>query len=85
MHEIVNGIEKIDKEDLVLVTEEAGRTRGHVKKIRMIQCVNDIEQYSFPNRTVEKWNALSDEVVTAHNVHSFKEKLDMWRYGDRTL
>ncbi|MPC69702.1 hypothetical protein E2C01_063933 [Portunus trituberculatus] len=28
MYKIINGIEKIDKEDLVLVTEEDGRTRG---------------------------------------------------------
>ncbi|MPC46505.1 hypothetical protein E2C01_040225 [Portunus trituberculatus] len=34
---------------------------------------------------VEKWNALSDEVVTAHNEHNFKEKLDKWRHGDWTL
>ena len=34
-------LNKIDKEDLVLVTED-GRTRGHVKKIRMRQCVKDI-------------------------------------------
>ncbi|MPC23218.1 hypothetical protein E2C01_016258 [Portunus trituberculatus] len=38
MYKIVNDIEKIDKEDLVLVTEEDGRTRGHVK-IRMRRCV----------------------------------------------
>ncbi|MPC32479.1 hypothetical protein E2C01_025790 [Portunus trituberculatus] len=36
MYKIVNGIEKIHKEDLVLVTED-GRTRGHEKKIRMRQ------------------------------------------------
>ncbi|MPC23217.1 hypothetical protein E2C01_016258 [Portunus trituberculatus] len=78
MYKIVNDIEKIDKEDLVLVTEEDGRTRGHVK-IRMRQCVKDIGKYSFPHRTVEKWNALNNEVVTAHNVHNFKEKLDKWR------
>ncbi|MPC48451.1 hypothetical protein E2C01_042224 [Portunus trituberculatus] len=79
------GIENIDKEDMVLVTEEAGRTRGQAKKIRKRQRVKDIEKYSFPHRMVEKWNALSDEVVTAHSVHSFKKKLDKWRYGDRTL
>ncbi|MPC87084.1 hypothetical protein E2C01_081934 [Portunus trituberculatus] len=42
MYKIVNGIEKIDKEDLVLVTEEAKSTRGCVKMI------------SFPHRMVEK-------------------------------
>ncbi|MPC25582.1 hypothetical protein E2C01_018700 [Portunus trituberculatus] len=51
----------------------------------MRQCVKDIGKCSFPHRTVEKWNALDNEVVTAHNVHNFKEKLDKWRYGDRTL
>ncbi|MPC10800.1 hypothetical protein E2C01_003441 [Portunus trituberculatus] len=59
MYKIVNGIEKIDKEDLVLVTEDR-RTRGHVKQIRMRQCVKDIGKYSFPYRTVEKWNALNN-------------------------
>ncbi|MPC16284.1 hypothetical protein E2C01_009105 [Portunus trituberculatus] len=39
MYKIVNSIEKIDKEDLVLVTEEDKRARGHVKKVRMRQCV----------------------------------------------
>ncbi|MPC33356.1 hypothetical protein E2C01_026704 [Portunus trituberculatus] len=74
MYKIVNDIEKIDKQDLVLVIEEAGRTRGHVKKIRKRQCVKDIGKCSFPHRKVEKWNALNDEVVAAHNVNSFKEK-----------
>ncbi|MPC56812.1 hypothetical protein E2C01_050778 [Portunus trituberculatus] len=59
MYKIVNGIEKTDKEDLVLVTEEDRRTRGHVN-IRMRQCVKDIGKDSFPHRTVEKWNALSE-------------------------
>ena len=85
MYKIVNGIEKIGKEDLVLVTEEDRRTRCLVKKIRTRQCVKDIEKYSFPHRMVEKWNALNNEVVTAHNVHKFKEKLDEWRHGKRTL
>ncbi|MPC38374.1 hypothetical protein E2C01_031880 [Portunus trituberculatus] len=74
LYKIVNDIEKIGKEDLVLLTDEDGRTRGHVKKIKKRQCVKDIGKNSFPHRTVEKWNALNDEVVAAHNVHSFKEK-----------
>ncbi|MPC32810.1 hypothetical protein E2C01_026139 [Portunus trituberculatus] len=41
MYKIVNGIEKLDKEDLVIVTEDR-RTRGYVK-IRMRQCVKDID------------------------------------------
>ncbi|MPC45698.1 hypothetical protein E2C01_039404 [Portunus trituberculatus] len=49
------------------------------------QCVNDIGKYSFPHRTVEKWNALDNGIVIAHSVHNFKDKLDKWRKGDRTL
>ncbi|MPC08960.1 hypothetical protein E2C01_001559 [Portunus trituberculatus] len=45
----------------------------------MRQCMKDIGKYSFPHRTVEKWNALNNEVVITHNVHNFKEKLDKWR------
>ncbi|MPC22543.1 hypothetical protein E2C01_015562 [Portunus trituberculatus] len=71
MYKIVKGIKKIDNEDLVLVTEDR-RTIGHVKKIRMRQ-------------TVEKCNALNNEVVTAHNVHNFKEKLDKWRQDIMSL
>ncbi|MPC41167.1 hypothetical protein E2C01_034752 [Portunus trituberculatus] len=33
----------------------------------MRQFVKDIGKYSFPHRTVEKWNALNNEVVIAHN------------------
>ncbi|MPC43793.1 hypothetical protein E2C01_037448 [Portunus trituberculatus] len=40
-------LKKIDKEDLVLVTEDDGRTRGRVKKIRKRQCVKDIGKYIF--------------------------------------
>ncbi|MPC93796.1 hypothetical protein E2C01_088938 [Portunus trituberculatus] len=65
MYKIVNDIEKIDKEDLVLLTEEDGRTKGH-EKIKMRQCVKDNGKYSFPHRTVEKWNALDNGIVTAH-------------------
>ncbi|MPC30351.1 hypothetical protein E2C01_023612 [Portunus trituberculatus] len=31
---------------------EDRRTKGHVKKIRMRQCVKDFGKYSFPHRNV---------------------------------
>ena len=34
---------------------------------------------------MDTWNGLKGEVVTATNIHKFKEMLDIWRYGDRTL
>ncbi|MPC76132.1 hypothetical protein E2C01_070537 [Portunus trituberculatus] len=51
----------------------------------MRQCVKDVRKYNFPHRTVVKWNALDNGIVAAHSLHNFKEKLDKWRHGDRTL
>ena len=43
------------------------------------------KKYSFPHRIVDTRNGLREKVVTATNIHKFKEMLDIWRYGDRTL
>ena len=85
MYKIISGMEKIDNEELVVVREEVSRTRGHSKRIRKSHCVGNTRKYSFPHRIVDTWNGLNEEVVTATSVHNFKEKLDKWRYGDRTL
>ena len=85
LYKIMSGIDKIDNEELVIENEAASRTRGHSRKIRKSQCVGDTRKYSFPHRVVDVWNGLSEEVVTATSVHNFKEKLDKWRHGDRTL
>ena len=76
LYKIVNGTEK-----LVMMKEE---TR-HSRKIKKSQCLKDIKKYSFPHRIVDTWNGLKEDVVTATNIHKFKEMLDIWRYGDRTL
>ena len=85
LYRIMSGIDKIDNEELVIENEAASRTRGHSRKIRKSQCVGDTRKYSFPHRVVDVWNGLSEEVVTATSVHNFKERLDKWRHGDRTL
>ena len=54
------------------------------KKVEKSQCIKDVKKYSFPHRTVDIWNDLSDKVVTAASIHVFKDKLDRYRYGDRT-
>ncbi|MPC31769.1 hypothetical protein E2C01_025066 [Portunus trituberculatus] len=60
------------------------RTRGHSKIIKS-QCLRKIKKFSFPHRTVDIWNGLSEEIVTAESVHKFKEKFDKYRYGDQSL
>ena len=59
--------------------------RGNSRKIRKSRCLKDTKKDSFPHRIVDTWNGLKEEVVTATNIHKFKEMLDIWRYGVRTL
>ena len=47
--------------------------------------MSDIKKYSFPHRTIDILNGLREEVVAANSVHMFKEKLDKYGYGDRTI
>ena len=85
MYKLVNGMERIDGQNLVTVIGGGNsRTRGHSKKILKSQCLRDVKKYSFPHRVVDAWNGLSEEVVLAPSVHAFKEGLDKYRYGDRT-
>ena len=82
---LMNGMDIVDNEDL-LVREEIDRRsmRGHSMKLRKGRCLRDVKKYSFPQRCVEAWNELSEEVITAKSMHSFKEKLDKYRYRDGT-
>ncbi|MPC32942.1 hypothetical protein E2C01_026278 [Portunus trituberculatus] len=48
-------------------------------------CLKNIKKFSFPHRTVNIWNELSEEIVAVESVHKFKEKLVKCRYGDRSL
>ena len=66
MYKIVSGKKKIDRQDLVILTEDASRrTRGHSKKIEKSRCSKDVKKYSFPHRTVDVWNGLREEIVEA--------------------
>ena len=47
-------------------------------------CLNNAKKYSFHQKSIDAWNELKKEVIMAKNVHQLKEKLDNFRYGDRT-
>ena len=40
---------------------------------------------SFPDREINKWNALPEEVVCVKSIHSFKEKSDVLMSKDETV
>ena len=85
LYKIVNGREKLDNQNPLMIEEETRQMRGHSRKIKKSQCLKDTRKYSFPHRIVDIWNGLKEEVFEATSIHKFKEMLDIWRYRDRTL
>ena len=47
--------------------------------------LKDTKKYSFPQRSIDTRNGLKEEMIMAKIVHQLKEKLDKYRYGDRTI
>ena len=75
---ILNGYENVDR-----------NLFSHSRKIELEvtlvkdQCKLDIRKYSFSQRTINEWNELSTDCVTASSVNMFKKKVDtyLWRAG----
>ena len=54
------------------------RTRGHEVTLVKDQCRFDIRKYLFSQRTINEWNNLSTDCVTASSVNMFKNKVDTY-------
>ena len=80
----MNNLEETDRKYLILRRKQARNLRGHKKKLQKRICLNNTKKYSFPQRSIDTWNGLKGEVIMAKGVHQLKEKLDKYRYGDRT-
>ena len=83
VYRLMNGMEKVDNQDLV--TWDKRDTRGYGKKIKKATCRMNIKKYSFPYRIVETWNSLERDVVNARSIHDLRDKLDNSRYRDGTI
>ena len=51
-------------------------TRGHSLKLFKERSRLNISKYFFSNRTVDRWNGLSDYIINADSTNSFKNRLD---------
>ena len=80
----MNSLKETVRKSLLLTKGGARNLRGHKKKLQKEICLNDTKKYSFPQRSIDTWNGLKEEVIIAKNVHELKEKLDKYRYRDRT-
>ena len=54
------------------------RNRGDEVKLVKYQCSLYIRKYSFSQRTINEWNNLSTDGVTACSVNMFKNKVDTY-------
>ena len=85
IYKLMNNLEETDRKDLILRRKgEAKNLRGHNKILHKGICLKDTKNYSFSQRSIDTWNGLKEEVIMAKNVHQLKEKLNKYRYGDRT-
>ena len=51
------------------------RARGHKVTLVKDQCRLDIRKYAFSQRTINDWNKLSTDCVTASRENMFKKRL----------
>ena len=70
---ILNWYENIDR--TIFSLKKDSRTRGHEVTLVKDQCRLDIRKYSFSQRTINEWNTLSTDCVTASSVNMFKNRL----------
>ena len=68
---ILNGHENIDRNMFFSLKKDSRTTVHEVKD----QCRLDIKKYSFSQRTINKWNKLSTDCVTASSVNMFENKV----------
>ena len=74
---ILNGYENIDR-NMFFSLKKDSKTRGHEVKLVKDQCRLDIRKHSFSQRTINEWNKLSTDCVTASSVNMFKNRVDTY-------
>ena len=62
---------------LFSLTQES-TTRGHEVTLVKDQYRLDIRKYTFSKRTINEWNKLYSDCVTASTVNMFKNKVDTY-------
>jgi len=56
-------------------------TRGNKYKLQKFLCHYNIRKYSFSSREVNMWNSLSNDLVEADTINTFKNRLDKYWFN----
>ena len=75
VYKIMNGLVDIDWTHFFTLTRSE-ITRGSKHKLFIEYSRTNTRKYTFSNRTVTLWNALSDNTKAAPSLNIFKNKLD---------
>jgi len=67
------------------LTDNLIRTRGNKFKLVQHHCHYDLRKYNFTNCVIPIWNSLSNYVVSAETVNTFKNCLDKFRLDQEVL
>ena len=79
VYKILQNIDRIDADKFFTQVHYKG-TRGHSKKLYKPKCKADLRKNAFSNRTVDDWNSLTEDIVSADSIDTFKFKLDkFWK------
>ena len=74
---------EIDNKDFIPSSEVT--TRGHSKKIQKKRGEINARKYFFPNRIVDDWNNLPEQIVSAQTINQFKKLYDQKTQTDGTI
>ena len=70
--------------EILFSLKKGNRTRGHEETLVKDQCRFYIWKYSFSQRTINEWNKLSTDCITASSVNMFKTFDTYLRRADYT-
>ena len=79
VYKIINQIDKINIGKFFQFAQNTG-TRGHSRKLYKKRSRLNVRVNAFSNRVVDVWNSLTESVVTAPTLNTFKSRLNKyWR------
>ena len=73
VYKYLHGLYHVEEVPLLLV--EIRVTRGHSRRLKKERVETRQRRNHFRHRTVNRWNSLTEEVVSAPSLNSFKEAL----------
>ena len=76
VYKILKGMDRLDAESLF--QPNTGYCRGHSLKLFKQRCNKEIRKLAFSQRVVDSWNSLTEEIVSAESLNTFKSRLDKY-------